>query len=78
MIFTSMILGFNITEFNSIFSQFRTSNNKVSHDSVIFKRMIIRDENNNASIDPVLKKQIYKYIDDEGLDKGDLQFSERN
>jgi hypothetical protein len=40
--------------------------------------MIIRDENNNASIDPVLKKQIYKYIDDEGLDKGDLQFSERN
>jgi hypothetical protein len=75
VIFTSMILGFNITEFNNIFSQFRASSYKVSHNTVIFKRMIIRDENNNASIDPILKKQIYKYIDDERLDKGDLQFS---
>lgn len=40
--------------------------------------MIIRDENNNATIDPSLKKQIYKFIDDEGLDKGDIQFAERN
>jgi hypothetical protein len=37
--------------------------------------MIIKDENNNASIDPVLKKQIYKYINDKNFDKGDLQFS---
>jgi hypothetical protein len=78
VIFTSMILGFNISEFTNIFSQYRSSSHKVSHNNVIFKRMIIRDENNNASIDPVLKKQIYKYIDDEDLDKGDLQFSERN
>lgn len=39
--------------------------------------MIIRDQNNNARIDPVLKRQIYRCIDDKSIDKGDIQFMDR-
>jgi potassium voltage-gated channel Eag-related subfamily H protein 5 len=78
VMFTSIILGFNLSEFNAIFSNLRASSQKVSQKKAIFKRMVTRDENNNATIDPSLKKQIYKFIEDEGLDKGDIQFSERN
>jgi hypothetical protein len=76
--FTSIILGFNLSEFNNIFSNLRAASQKITRNKVIFKRMIIRDENNNATINPSLKKQIYKFIEDEGLDKGDIQFTERN
>jgi hypothetical protein len=75
VMFTSIILGFNLSEFNNIFSNLRASSQKITLNKAIFKRMTIRDENNNATIDPSLKKQIYKFIEDEGLDKGDIQFT---
>lgn len=73
-----LILGFNLSEFNSIFVVYRAQQNEIAYKKVIFRRLLNRDENNNASIDPVLKKQIYKYINDEKAEKGDIRFMEIN
>ena len=79
-LFGCLILGFNLSEFANIFTNYRKAENFKNMKKITFKRMLTRDKNNNAEIDPALKKQIYKFIEDSGGDEedADLGFMEKN
>lgn len=76
--FSCVVLGYNISSIGSIVSKLRDADEIINKKIVVFERMMRRDRKKKVSINPLLEKRISNYLQELRIDKGNLEYVEKD